>query len=283
MISLETINTISISGYALAVAVHVIGLVLLFKSRGDLPNQRLITINLAASEMMMCLWAVIVYGRALCSIQMSDAFFYASFFGQFTLYTNIRFVMLHMIIDRFLYIWLNLKYAIYVTEKNLFKIIVTYWCVSMAIGLILTLSVKYIIDDSLFVPAYVILALDIFIVISAVTTYVYLFWKVRILARGPTNHSTIPIPSVVWLKLKIPTLMNLTFIAFNGIGSIIRSITLFSSSGVSLLLARRILDLFGWLSDAVIYIFLQKCVRDLLVSWFKKPSVVISPIEMNQL
>ena len=112
MISLETINTISISGYALAVAMHAIGLVLLFKSRGDLPNQRLITINLAASEMMMCLWAVIVYGRALCSIQMSDAFFYASLFGQFTLYTNIRFVMLHMIIDRFLYIWLNLEYLI---------------------------------------------------------------------------------------------------------------------------------------------------------------------------
>ena len=119
---------------------------------------------------------------------------------------------------------------------------------------------------------------DVVIVISAVTTYIYLFLKIRILGRSLTNDATRPSISAVWLKLKIPTLMILTFIVFNVSASIMAS---FFKTDDTFDVAFYLLEILGWISDAIIYTFLQKSVRELLVSWFRKPPVEILPIQMN--
>ena len=53
--------TIFTAIYSLVVIIHGVGLFLLYKAKKSLPNQRLLTINLAISEMLFCCAAIPYY------------------------------------------------------------------------------------------------------------------------------------------------------------------------------------------------------------------------------
>ena len=280
-------------GYAVASVAHALGLFLLYKAKADLPNQRIVTMNLAAAEMMLCLWTVCAYAvKLILGVFFPDkTLHYMTCFFEIFLYTNIRFVLIHIIIDRFLYVWLHLKYSIYINKRSLPKIIVCYWLGSSLLGVLFTLLVRFqVIDMHMYFHAFLnlILALDVLIVTLAIITYVYLFSKVRKLSRSPSARSrkvTVNEVAGVWRKLKIPTLMVLSFVIFNFSVTIIQ--TIMTKNHTPALLqdlynTASFLDMFGWLSDAVIYIFLQKPVRDMLLSWCKRTEEVEVPLQMNE-
>ena len=288
---LGPLKIICLTGYSLAAITHALGLLLVYKAKSEVPNQRIIIMNLALSEMLLCIWIVASYIIPLSMdlFSISDAIFYVECFFQLFLYSNVRFVIMHIIIDRFLYIRLNIKYSVYMNTRNLAKIIIAYWFCSIIIGMVFTLLLRYrLFDVRNFTSAYaqIILTLDVLVVSLAIMTYIYLFWKVKKIGRPPSLKPEKVTVLFVWLKLKTPALITVTFIMFNFSATVIHimSIRMHESALVSTLnTAAHFLNILGWLSDAVLYIFLQKQVRDLLLSMFKKSSELEVPLEMNEL
>ena len=188
-----------------------------------------------------------------------------------------RFTILHIIIDRFLDIWLNLKYSLYINVTKLKIIIICQWI----LGLILAItSFLLVLSNAISLQSFLqraIIAkscLDIVIIIAALLTFIYLFIKVKsVLHRensqqrgqgkqsGPTTTT--------WYKVKVPFLMIATFIVFNAGGFILFIINhkLHNDNRTTALYCSfAILDICGWTSDALIYIFCRKRVRRLLVN-----------------
>ena len=253
-----------ISGYSLPTILHGVGIILLYKAKGvELPNQRIITLNLSIAEFFYCLSRVVQYTTLLA--QVSTPLIYAllyCFSG--ILLCAIRFAVLHIIIDRFLDIWLNIRYSVYITKKTLVKAIIFQWVLGLllAAALVSLLTFKLISQDK---AKFVRLSVDIIIIIAALSTFTYIFAKVKRAIYGHTLNRKRNRSPRVWFKLKIPLLMVSTFIAFNTTSSILwchRD----DSDEAKYYSYALVLDLFGWCTDAFIYVFLQKRVRSLLVS-----------------
>ena len=185
--------------------------------------------------------------------------------------------MINIILDRFLYVWLNLKYSFYINNRSLAAIIISHWSGSAILALIVTLllQMKTIhILTYLHVSSYVIITLDLLIFIGAIITYAYLFVKIKVLMKNPLfvkrERATFGEIADVWWKLKVPTLMVFSFIIFNVSGTVIRTINTYVTFKMELYIANGLLDISGWFADALIYILLQKRVRSLLLRLCRK-------------
>ena len=51
-------------------------------------------------------------------------------------YTEIRFLILHLIFDRFLEIYTNIKYPVYMPLRKVALLVVTHWSISAVCGII---------------------------------------------------------------------------------------------------------------------------------------------------
>ena len=268
-----------ISGYGLTVVLHTIGLFLLYKARGNLPNQRLVTMNLAAAELLYCLWAIIkdtVNPKSLPVVVFFDIF----------LYINIRSVIWHIIVDRFLDIWLNLKYDIYITKKVLTIIFFMQW----AIGVTISMTFVLLFEFKIILPSkgtrklicFIYLSFDIFIIITAISTFTYIFMTVRSIKQKSIKRQNKSGVLDVWLKLKIPSLMVLTFIVFNVNSTIMKLIYALYEKD-NLVDPATFVDICGWLSDSIIYILLQRRIRILLRNRRKQEALLnlVNIVKMN--
>ena len=252
---------IKISGYCLVAALHIVGLVLLHKAKLQIQNQKIILMNLSVSEMLFCLFESFYFLNEL--VWSSETLKYVIVGITSISFLNVRFAMFHFIIDRFLDIWLNLKYPLYFSKKILTIIIITQWILSfiLVVVMITLLNFKVI---GWYTVQIVRLSMDIIIVIAALITFPYLFVKVKnaihlnVGQERKQNRIFIAL-----LKLKVPMLMVITYIAFNTTYSIF--VFTWSYSGKSSF-TFEILDICGWGSDVFIYVFLQKRVRRLLLS-----------------
>ena len=257
------------SGYGLVAALHAIGLILLYKAKErHLPNQRLVTINLALTEMLLGLWLLI---RNIC--QVSSFSISLVFFFDIFLYTNIRFVIWHITVDRFLCIWLNLKYPVYITKKVLVIIIIVHWLLSIIMGTTFTLLLELnILSPSAYTAlllVYIFSSFDMSIAVTAIAAFLYFFIKIRsIYKRSPKHQRRYKVMNV-WLKLKIPSLMVVTYIVFN-LSSNMMKLALILYRFDNLYTPAIILDICGWLSDVIIYIILQRGVRFFLKRRMKR-------------
>ena len=121
---------------------------------------------------------------------------------------------------------------------------------------------------------YVSFILDTFIIVSAVWTYSYLFYKVlnilssNVTSNGNETQKRSRHPS---LKFLIPLLMIATYLAFNVSGTFIQNAAGYNFNQMS----RKDLVMFhigwlmigiGYLTDAALYVFLQKDVRSFIMS-----------------
>ena len=173
---------------------------------------------------------------------------YINTFLDLAMYTNIRLVVLHIIIDRFIDIKLSIKYPLYITLKKLQSIVISMWMISVIFALlwtiILKLDVLKLSSWYAYVSAFIVLA-DILIVVSAVVTYTYLFSRVRKFTHT-NGQQDLTRTSLIIRKFKIPCLMVLTFIMFNVSGTVLRVCGIRDIPHV--------LDLLGWCSDSYLYI-----------------------------
>ena len=263
----------SIAGYALALVLHSVGFILLYKAKGSLPNQRIVTMNLAAAEILHCFWQILQHIMILTNSflwikkEAFEALYIIIFLNQF-LYLNIGLIFILIIIDRFLYIWLNIKYTVYITKTKLAIAILAQWTLAAVASLIPVFLLRYrVIDGSTYMTNILIfeLATDIFIVSIALLTFTYLFLKVKSITQQTNNQRSHIGALNIWAKLKVPGLMVITFITFN-ISSTILKYIYFSLQGTPLTvdILVTVLQIIGWCSDAIIYLLVQKRVRRLV-------------------
>lgn len=262
---------LSIAGHTLPLFLHSVGFILLYKAKRTLPNQRIVTMDLAAAEVLYCLWQIVQYIIYLTKFKASfEGLFMFIFLHQFV-YLNIALIYIIIIADRFLYIWLNIKYTVYITKKKLSSAMGIQWFIAALIALIPVLLFRNgMIDSNHYINT--ILAIELVLDISIITifflTFIYFFLKVKNATKQSTsqqrgNRGVISF----WTKLKIPCLMVVTFITFNIGSTIIKHIQVRlhgTAFDLMLYIIVDVLTIVGWCSDALTYILLQKRVRCLV-------------------
>lgn len=272
--------------FSLPMMLHCIGLVLLYKAKGKLPHQRMVTMNLAAAEMIYCLW------RAAWHIMNVTDFFvwirgivpnastFFSFVSEF-LFVNIRFAYILIIADRFLFIWLNIKYYLYITKHQLRLVIIAQWLLAILTALVVILFYKCkVLNYNEFIRTRLVIhiALDTLISSTALFTFSYLFLRVKGITKESDNQQKVHSGMFkIWMKLKVPGLMVITFVIFNVSSTILKFIDLkFDYKDLRLIITIYTLTILGWCFDSIIYILLQKRVRKLVYSMTKRRSKVYS-------
>ena len=243
----------------------MVGIVLLYKSKGEeLQNQRIITLNLAVAEMLYCLLNVINSFVYLLESSVPFAFSVTMHCIFAALFCIIRFAYLHIIVDRFLDIRLNIKYPLYMSSKKMKVIITSQWIFGFTITVTIMLLTFFNVSKQ-GTASTASFYLDIIILIVAVSNFIYLFVKVKSIANEDTRQGREQNRTRnIWFRFKVPVLMILTFIVFNvsaGIWYYLDPKVVEDEKNY----AHTLLRIFGWSSDAVIYIFLQKRVRGMLV------------------
>ena len=258
-ITMDLQHQLLASGFGLTAALHAVGLILLYKANdNDLPNQRWVTMNLATTEMIFCLWSICRYLWFFFAYKEYFKHHLLIMFIDTHLYTIIKFAILHIIIDRFLYIYMNIKYSVYVTKKVLIITNIMQWLVSIILNMTLTLN------KASLVSCYAYLFVDIIIIITTVASFMYILLKIRNINKTVSSRKRKDGLLKIWLKLKIPTLMVLSYISFNG-SSTVMKVYYATYKAFDLVVPATIIDLCGYLSDVLCYIFLQKRIRSLLV------------------
>ena len=247
------------TGFATTAALHAVGLILLYKAKdNDLPNQRWVTMNLSTNEMVFCLWSI---SRYLWFFFAYKEYFEHQLLIMFVdtyLYTIIKFAILHIIIDRFLYIYLNIKYSVFITKKVLVITNIMQWLVGIILNMTLTLY------RASLVSCYAYLFVDIIIITTTIASFIYILTKVTKINKEVHDRQRRLGILNVWLKLKIPFLMVLSYIIFNGASTVMK-VYYATFRAFDLIVPATVIDLCGYLSDVLCYIFLQKRVRSLLV------------------
>ena len=108
--------TIFIAMYSSVAIIHLIGILLLCKAKHSLPNQRLLTMNLAIAEMVTCLITAVFYA-VLPSYDQIEYKVVLLFLA--IAFVEVRLTMLHIIFDRFLEIYTNNRYPVIMTHRNI--------------------------------------------------------------------------------------------------------------------------------------------------------------------
>ena len=270
------------AGYALTAVLHTIGLYLICKIKISPCNQRLLITNLAAIEMVGS-WYSVLTNSVMISRKWDMRWEHTHIFIAFVIYTAIRLAVLNVILDRFLDIFLNLKYPLYMTKKMISGILTIEWIVVVSAAVVFTLLVKfdiYPLTGFYYFLIYFHLSLDILITFVAMVTYTYFYLRVRSIMNTHTQDTTRN-KQMLWRNFKIPLLMVASYILFNVTATVMRMVALqdmiqnnneYTKLYIILTGLSGILDTLGWISDALIYIFLQKKIRRTLTSKLRKSS-----------
>ena len=254
LISLSVITTVF----------HIFGMIVLCCLKSKL-NQINILLCLAFSEMIYCLNLVIWPIKALKILRLS--------LNLFCTLSN-KMLMLILLGDRFLGIFLNIRYAIFVTRRKVVYLLSTTWGISGLYGLIPGLLVTINRDYYhlvYYVHSYITLALDSIFTFSAIYTYGYFYCKFKATNRKDSNSRSARSlgGSARNFRFRIPFLIVATYLIFNVSSTIIfqdiqylrkkhegRNIECDPCkflTGIAYVLA-----VTGFLSDAILYIFMQR-------------------------
>ena len=200
--------------YAFASLLHGTALLIMSKTRWDLPNQRRLTMSLSFTEMCCCCYMVIRYAVVLTDNWRDEWGKIDTIFGG-TLYIAFRLSLLHTVADRFMEIFFNVKYPLYMSIKKLNGLIVGSWLLALVfsfICLILRLYHHWMTATKLLL--FTVLFLDVIIFVSACGTYSFFFLKVRAIRKSESiavrksersNIGRSPVAmTLIWKKFKLP-------------------------------------------------------------------------------
>ena len=292
----NTLLKVCVFGYLVGGFLHLLGLVLLCKVRMSLQNQQVILTNIAIIEML--------FGFLNGTLECVSQFFPQRLCRAFQLVhlclvsfllTIYHLVMLHLILDRFCDIWFHLRYPLMFTKQRLKVVLASLWLVS-AIFALTTVLISYCQNDHFQALRYMMYCqgtLDIMIVIGAIATYTYLFCKVKTIIsseasltttnnsnnnnnnnnnNNSNNNNNITGKGSVARKFLVPCIMIATFIGFMITSACLATVSHMKSEyafSVDLYALANVFAICGIVSDAFIYILLQRDVRNLLKSTLK--------------
>ena len=106
-----TFHSIYIAGFSLVILLHTLGLYLLSTVKTGLPNQKALVINLASTELVLSTFMVIGYSANICGAW-NLYWDYVDVFMLYLSYISIRVAIFYIIMDRFMEIYLNIKYPL---------------------------------------------------------------------------------------------------------------------------------------------------------------------------
>ena len=252
-------------GFSLVALMHSIGLFLLCRSKWELPNQKILTVNLMIAEMLYAYLMVITNTIFLSGIQYSKPWHLALNFFATILFTEIRPAVLHFIIDRFMEIYTNIKYPIYMPRSRMKKVVAFLWILSMifaAVSSVFEAFEKFTtLNKLLYLRS---LILDFIILASSITTYVYFYRTVTKIKstqnrtnRQPTDGGV----SLIRKKFKLPCFIVSTYILFNFTSTILLIAAEYANSDKQFFLIMNIgmfLVIAGFLADVFAYLFANK-------------------------
>ena len=256
---------------------HITGsyfLICLYKIGQNKP-EHIYLINLSISEIIIAAYdilsEVLKLSKNSVALSVKDYVDIANGYGISLVY---YLCMMFLAVDRLLEIQLNIKYHLYCDEdKAKFSLKVT-WGISVLSTIIISL-VHGVIKIDVFDPLYMYVypTLDLMFTIIAVVTYGSLFHRYRKARLPPTQQSTSGSnqkqESLLHVfqasKFYIPTLLIATFLLFMVIPDLLTPFGI-TGSEESLVYKFCIFSFgFGYLSDAIIYIFLSISVKKLLL------------------
>ena len=248
------------------VLLHFTGCFLLWKTykRSQITTQKLLLLHLSISEGLINLNSVVYYVMHLCIYGQSESYniynivlFYI-IYPMKSLFYVIFVIMLFMTFDRLMAVVLNLR----VSRTK--KVLVAIWIFGLLLSVCFILLRIYM-SRSIYkliriIHVYLQLAFSILFVITALLTYAIIFWKYKISrnsleadssnGNGQQQHSP--------MHFYIPLLIVSTYVILNATPYIIG---IFIKKSNEVLFMINILHYLGYMSDALIYIFLQPKVR----------------------
>ena len=282
---------------------HIIGIVLLVKVKSDLPNQRIILVSLAFSELLFCLPYATLQTLAFENTGWGKwenypmALQIINYSAIMTARIANRLMMIYFISDRYLAILLHMKYKIIFTKQRVVKLVALLWLICIIHTLIygfLTFKTRHLTGNETWsIITFTGLTLDVIIVLSGFGTYIYFFMKVfktvksdvkrkdaikkhkdsesgisDTNARGVTGSSQRPNTRSYRRKFLVPILIVLTYILFNISAVIMYQVRLQGGTADPhdnlLRKVAGILVLIGFMNDAILYIFVQRNIRNYL-------------------
>lgn len=254
--------------HVLVIFTHIVALkVLINKKQKRLKgNQKMLLITLSVAELT---YAVVNIGKLLCFlhnlINLNDAFFTLNFVSTFWMYWVI---MTLITVDRFLEIYLNIKYNILCSPKKTKTVLI----IAIVISFLLLVPAFQVKKETLisFGILFCYPILESFFIILASVTYLYIFKQVlrhrkitmkvqKQLRRN--NRVTNPMHFGNRFKVFVPSLIIITFVFFmfvpNAISlSILKGFVKPEVQGIVFILIP-----IGLVADPVIYIFSLKGIR----------------------
>ena len=265
-----------IAGHGLAAFTHFVGLFLLHRIKFRPANQRIVLIHLAFAELCINITQTIVYaflmtGRcqrnSICDYV--DRFVFGLFSG------TSKLIMICITCDRLLEIVLNLKYPIYVTKQRVKKIIVVLWTFSGAFYLIIVLIDIFKIATHILTGTLcysLLIAKDVVIFITALLTYSFLYMKVKRFRALDQSQKRAQKCSKSSHKSKflLPCLVIATYLMFNTTGDVLiiynKYLVVEGETYIKAMVSEvgHWLWILGWISDGILYIYLQKSIKERL-------------------
>ena len=257
---------ISMSIYVLATVSHMVGIVLLVRLRDHL-NQILIIKNLVTMEIIASLnYTISLFRKVLVTKVLKVPNMALTVFSEL----GIRLFMVGILADRFLEIYLNIKYPVIITRGRVFKLICLVWVTSGIYGLGHTISaaLEESTSSSWYIHNYVNGVADVIFTISATITYSYFYLKIKEIRSKDTAQGCNGV-SNRHFNYKIPFMIVGTFLTFNVTSDILFQICQYkithcegccTSCGLFEPFAY-VFQASGYLADAVIYVAMQKNIK----------------------
>ena len=269
-------------GFSLACLLHLAGFTLLYHVKMKLENQRLILLNMAASECFACFmqtveWVRVKVVKYTTKEIVGHPYCYVERFWTYSSYIIMKLLMLYLICDRFLNIHLVVKYGVLFHKGTVRKIISSLWLVAGILAIILDISFHCAADAGILILFF---ALDLMVAISATLTYIYFYFKVRTSTAFRKDNA----PAILQSRKKkeqhkflVPFVMVLAYIVFNCTSTLLFTTMHFSKglAEVTVQIMHEIAVLsmiIGCIADAVIYTLLQKDVY-LVITRITKKSI----------
>ena len=279
------INLLTIA--SLVAILHLCALILLLNARTKLKNQRLIMINLSLTELMYCMDNVLIYSVEFATqstlVELKNRALLVATSSAVMMFTMAnKFVVLYLIVDRFLDIFFHMKYPLYFTKFRVKCILCLLWVTSIIYGL--TLAAYIIIrrerNFSMIIHNYVSLCVDACVTVTAVTTYAYFYKKTRRMPKGSIGSAQNRSTSFVNPKFLVPFLVIFTYLLFNVSSSItfqvwrLQERPMKESDIHPLYITAQMMAFVGFLADGLLHIILQKDVRTHIFRTLRRRRVI---------
>ena len=262
-----------LAGFSLVTTLHLVGFILLYKAKGHHQNQRLLILNLAAIEMFCGCFGIMQFSVILCRASTPE-WNYALGVVLMFISMRVRLAVLHVIFDRFLEIYTNIRYPLYMTAKKLIWLTVLMWIISAHFAMIRGLLMSFKgYKVALIFTLVSLLTFDFIVISSAIVTYVYFYFIVKGIKRKENSRNALFRQRSAMTNFKQPCYIVLTYIFFNFTSMVLGTISGYVRKDERPILLAHISTIFiilGFIADAVIYVFANRDVRHLLYSTFCK-------------